>query len=510
MPPPETITLRLTPDQALQPDSHIRTALPTGRAYHQLIRRSIDARGKKVVVQLTVAALTSPPPSRSEAPPELESTAGPGTPVLVVGSGPAGLGAAFALQQRGLHPIVLDRGAPFPTRHREARALRLNGVLETDSAPYTCGLGGAGAYSDGKLYTRRGGANVARAMRLMAWFAGDEHLLVEAQPHVGSNRLPQLVERMRSHLEERGARFLFAREATGLLVRDGRVTGLQLADGEEMEAAAVVLAPGNSSRGLLATLHRQGVAMEAKSFAVGMRVEHPRSLIDDIQHGEYAGHPALGAARYSFAFSRLPRPVYTFCMCPGGHLLPTPPERQHLAVNGMSFASRSSKFSNAAIVAAVSPEDWPEESGSPLNGIAFQRLIEARCFNEGGGGYLAPAQRLTDFMAGRKGDLPECTYRPGVAPAELGRLLPAPVVEALREGLRRAGQRMPGYLTGEAIVVAPETLTSSPCRILRNENLESPSHTGLFPCGEGSGWAGGITSSFADGLAAGDAVLGHA
>lgn len=502
-----TITLRLTPDQSLDPEKHILAALPADCAHYQVTRRSIDARGGKVVVQFLVAALDAPPGAMLMPPPEPATGEGPA--ILVVGAGPAGLGAACALQQRGLRPIVLDRGAPFPARHREARALRLNGRLEGTVPPFTGGLGGAGAYSDGKLFTRRGGATVSRAMHLMAWFANDESLLVEAHPHVGSNRLPQLVERMRVFLEERGARFLFAREAVELVLGDGRVRGLRLSDGEEMEAAAVVLAPGNSSRTLIAALHDQGVAMEARPFAVGLRVEHPRKLIDGIQYGDLAGHPALGAARYSFAFSRLPRPIYTFCMCPGGHLLPTPPEAEHLAVNGMSFASRSSKFSNAAVVAAVSPDDWPDDRDSPLAGIAFQRRIEAECFARGGGGYLAPAQRLTDFLVGRKGDLPECTYRPGVTPADLAALLPAPIVEALREGLRRAGQRLPGYLTDEAILVAPETLTSSPVRILRHRNGESLSHPGLFPCGEGSGWAGGITSSFADGLEVGDAVVEH-
>ena len=505
MTPPQRITVRLTPDESLAPGEHIRALLPTGCDHYRVVRRSIDARHGRVAVQFTVEPLDTAPGPLLRAPVAGEPKGARGS-VLIVGAGPAGLGAAFTLLERGIRPVVLDRGAPFPARHQEAKDLRLNGRLSKVAPPYTSGLGGAGAYSDGKLLTRRKGVAVKRAMGLMSWFAQDESLLVEAHPHVGSNKLPRIVESMRAFLEENGVSFRLSTEVSGLVVRQGRVVGVRVAGGEEIDAAAVVLATGNSSRSLMESLGRQGVAMEPKAFAVGLRIEHPRPLIDRIQYGQYAGHPSLGTARYSFAFSRMPRSVYTFCMCPGGHLLPTPPEEGHLAVNGMSHAARNSRFSNAAVVAAVTPDDFGS-GDSPLRGISFQRRIEAACFEQGGGGYRAPAQRLTDFMAGRTGNLPECSYRPGVEPANLATVLPRYVVDALREGLRRAGQGLRGYVTEEAILVGAETLTSSPVRLPRNSSNESLSHAGLYLCGEGSGWAGGITSSFADGLETGSAVL---
>jgi len=415
--------------------------------------------------------------------------------------------AAYSLIQAGVVPLVVDRGSAFPTRHEHVRNLRQKGQL--DGAPaLTCGLGGAGTYSDGKLMTRRSSPATRKALSLLAWFGEDPALMIESHPHVGSNKLPALVDGLRIYLEENGARFYFNTTVVGLTMRSGRVAGAAIDTGETIGGEAVVLAAGNSSRTLLGNLSIAGIAMEARPFAMGVRVEHSREWVDSAQYGEFAGHPALGAARYAFAFSRGPRAVYSFCMCPGGTLLPTPPEPGHLAVNGMSFANRSGQWSNAALVAATTPSDWTALDSTVMGGIALQRSIESRAFLAAGG-YRAPAQRLTDFLAGRAStSLPESSYRPGLENLRVDHLITDEIVTALRTGFARADQKMRGYIQEEALVVAPETLTSTPIRILRNDLMQSKSHPGLFPCGEGSGWAGGITSSAADGLRTGEMAAG--
>ncbi len=502
----QRMTVRLTPDEALDPERSLRAHLPANVADYRIVRRGVDARQRLVKVQFTVDVSESGP----LAPVVLEPPAPPrpnGHRVIVVGAGPAGLMAAYALVQKGVSPIVLDRGAAFPGRHRQAKALRLWGQLD-GAPPLTCGLGGAGTYSDGKLMTRRNSKETRQALGLMAHFGCAPQLLVETHPHVGSNRLPALVDGLRGFLEGAGARFFFDTEVTGLARRGGRVSGVTIHTGEEVDGEAVVLAAGNSARPLLRRLLEGGVAMAAKGFAMGVRVEHQRAWVDEAQYGSFSGHPALGAARYALAFSDLPRAVYSFCMCPGGHLLATPPEPDHLAVNGMSFEKRSSRWSNAALVAATGPEDWARLDPSPLGGISWQKVVESRCFAVTGD-YRAPAQRLTDFIAGQLStSLPDSSYRPGLVSHRIDLLLPDVVVAALRTGFARAQAKMPGYVQEEALLVAPETLTSTPLRILRNELLQSPSLPGLFPCGEGSGWSGGITSSAADGLRVGEMAAG--
>lgn len=498
----QRISVRLTPDEALDLSRHLPNHLPAGTRDYRVVKRGIDARHKKVRVQLTVEIASDGmlPPLETNLPEPMQAT---GHKVVVVGAGPAGLMAAYALLSQGITPVIVERGAAFPDRHQGVKRLRQRGEV-VGAPPLTCGLGGAGTYSDGKLMTRRSGHATRQAMAIMAHFGNAPDLLIASHPHVGSNKLPALVDGLRRYLEDGGATFYFGATATGLVTRDGQTAGVALAGGGEVVGDAVVLAPGNSARMLFAGLLRGGVAMEPKPFAMGVRVEHQRAWVDQTQYGAFADHPALGAARYALAFSDLPRAVYSFCMCPGGHLLPTPPEPDHLAVNGMSHAARSGRYSNAALVAAVGPGDWAEYDAGVLGGITFQKLVESRCFAVAGA-YQAPAQRVTDFLAGRLSqNLPETTYRPGIVSHRLDLLLPKGVVDALRGGFGRADQKMRGYVQEECLLVAPETLTSTPLRLLRNEMLQSTSHPGLFPCGEGSGWSGGITSSAADGLRVGE------
>jgi uncharacterized protein len=495
------LNLRLTPDEYLTADQFITGRLPPGTSRFRVLRCAIDARGKGVSFELIVGTDddAEEPPAYTLREPDGERS----KRIVVVGAGPAGLGCAVALVEAGYRPLVLDRGQGFPGRHVAVKRLRWWGKLDGEP-PYTCGLGGAGTYSDGKLHTRKRGPEVRKALAVMASFAGSPEVLVETHPHVGSNRLPAALERLRLALEERGTEFRFGVTVESLSMTSNRVSGVVLDDGTKVGADAVVLAPGNSSRRLFSSLHEQSVSMSAKPLAVGVRIEHPRELIDRIQYGQYAGHPALDAARYAFAFSDLPRAVFSFCMCPGGHLLPVPPEPGHLAVNGMSFSTRSSAWSNAAVVAQVGPTDYG--AAGVLAGIAFQRALEACAFSIAGD-YRAPAQRAVDFLAGTASwSLPESSYKPGLVPARLDQLLPDSIVSALRTGLEKAHRRLPGFLTRDALLVGPETLTSSPVRIDRDSNFQSTSHPGLYPCGEGSGWAGGITSSMADGLRVGDQV----
>ncbi|MBM4371070.1 MAG: FAD-dependent monooxygenase, partial [Deltaproteobacteria bacterium] len=328
------------------------------RGAWRVARRSLDARrgrDPRWVLALDIAEPGEELPAFTRAPSPREPRRR-SPPVLVAGAGPAGLFAATALAEAGVPVEVLDRGEGFPARHFQARDLRLHGVFNPESN-LRFGLGGAGTYSDGKLFTRKRGPRVEEVLARLAWLAGDEDLVVEAHPHVGTNRLIPLLERLRRALEDAGVRFRFGVRAEGLLLREGRVCGLRTTAGD-LEAAAVILAPGNAARDTFAWLHRAGVALVSRPFAVGVRVEHPRALIDAIQYGAFAGHPELGAAEYRLAFPAGERGVFSFCMCPGGHVLPVPAEPGGLAVNGASHAARGSPFSNAALVVTTGPGDW--------------------------------------------------------------------------------------------------------------------------------------------------------
>jgi len=486
-------------------DEAVQAAAPDATEW-RIARRSLDARQRRRlqwVLSVEVRGATDEAFAPLGRAPIFPSAHPVGAPVVIVGAGPAGLFAATALAEAGIPVEILDRGAGFPARHQDVRDLRLDGRFNPESN-YRFGLGGAGTYSDGKLFTRKRGPVAREVLARLAWLGGDEDVAVDARPHIGTNRLVPLLEELQRGLEEAGVVFRFDTRATGLRVREGRVRGIRTDTGD-LDAAAVILAPGNASRDTFEWLDAAGVAMAPRDFAVGVRVEHPRELIDNFQHGDLAGHPELEAAEYRLAFQIGGRGVYTFCMCPGGHVLPVPTEPDALAVNGMSHAARSSAWSNAALVATVGPADWDGED--VLAGVRFQQRLERAAAAAGGGGCVAPAQGLTEFLRGTSsGRLPNSSYRPGLASGELGALLPAKLRAALREGLHRADRIMRGYVTREACLIGLETTTASPVRILRDDDLMSASHPGLHPCGEGAGYAGGITSSAADGLAVGRAV----
>jgi uncharacterized FAD-dependent dehydrogenase len=481
-----------------------------------VVRRSLDARKNHPVgFHLEVAVFAAdaidehddevlPAPLRARA----------GLHVVIVGSGPCGTFAALRLTDAGARVTIVELGKPVQPRRRDLASLTQRGALDPDSN-YCFGEGGAGTFSDGKLYTRTKDKRAVRTvLRALVTHGADPEILVESRPHVGSNRLPKILMAQRADLEARGATYVWSDGVVDLVSVDGRVTGVRCASGREVVGDAVVLAVGHSARKLYERLHTRGVALEPKSFAVGARVEHPQPLIDRIQYGRASGHPRLPAAFYHLA-ATVPtgdagdRGVYSFCMCPGGWIVDSSTEQGALCVNGMSLKRRDSPFANSALVVTVEPRDYLGRFGDgPLAGIELQRALERRAFELGGGDFVAPAQRLSDFIARRPTQQAlASSYRPRVVGGDVRSTLPPFVGDALERALSRFQRTMPGFVGAEAQLVGVETRTSSPIRILRDDRLASPSHPGLYPAGEGAGYAGGIVSAAVDGMRIADAIL---
>ena len=476
-----------------------------------VVRRSLDARkGRGIghVVGLEVA-LGGVPQAAARAQPARTATR---ERVVVVGAGPAGTFAALRLAEAGAAVTVVELGkAVQPRRHDLARLVR-GGDLD-ESSNYCFGEGGAGTFSDGKLYTRtRDRAAVREVLDVLVEHGAEPDIRVDSRPHVGSNKLPQILAGMRAHLEALGVAYRWSDPLVDLEVEGGRVGAARLASGAELPCDRLILAVGHSARGVYAWLVDKDVAVVPKPFAIGVRVEHPQPLIDRIQYGAAYQHPRLPAAFYHVTAQVAGRGVYSFCMCPGGWVVNSSTEVGRLATNGMSLKRRDSPYANAALIVTVDEADvtpFARHPGDPLAGIAFQRAVEERAFALGGGGFRAPAQRLDDFIAGRPTtQVLRSSYRPGVDGADLAEALPGSVVTALRAALPVFDRTMRGFVTSEAQLVGVETRTSSPLRLLRDERtLESPSHARLYPCGEGAGYAGGIVSAAIDGLRVADAIL---
>lgn len=476
-------------------------------------KRSIDARGGRVRFQLTVeldASQWEQPVCRAL----VESRP---SPVVIVGNGPAGLFCAYELARHGVAATVVDRGKPVQPRRRDLKLLNRGGVVDPDSN-YCFGEGGAGTYSDGKLYTRahkRG--DVRDVLEVLVRHGAPQEILVDARPHIGSNRLPKVVDAMRVALESVGVQFLFGRRVTGLLSAER--AGVRTLRGvscreEEIPGRCVVIATGHSARDVYEFLHAAQVPLVAKEFALGVRVEHPQPFVNQAQYGRYAGHPALAAASYRLAHTEGENRVFSFCMCPGGWIVPAATEPGALVVNGMSLSRRDSPHANSGIVVGVSPTELARAGFAehPLMGIEFQARIERAAFDAGGGDLRAPAQRVTDFVQGRpSADLPSTSYIPGIQPASLDAVLDAgglPLAARLRRGLSRFEQKMPGFVSEAGVLVGVESRTSSPVRVLRDaDTLECPNLAGMFPCGEGAGYAGGIMSAAMDGIRVARKVL---
>jgi uncharacterized protein len=477
-------------------------------------KHSIDARQRVIKVQLRLeVGIDGPLPAEEPPRPNYPTVTGGAPRVIIVGCGPAGMFAALRCLELGRKPIILERGKDASARRFDLAPILRKGTVIEDSN-YCFGEGGAGTFSDGKLYTRATKRGPVRTVyETLVAHGAPERILIDAHPHIGSNLLPKVVMAMRDSIRQAGGEVHFQAKVAEFILENGRARGVVTSDGREFTGDALILATGHSARDIYHLLEKHQVRMEQKAFAVGVRIEHPQPLIDSLQYHmprDQERPLLLPAASYRLATKIDDRGVHSFCMCPGGFIVPAATENDEVVVNGMSLARRDSPFANSGMVVTVEPEDTLpfQKRHGVLAGIAFQKQLEQAAKQFGGGGQMAPAQRLTDFIAGRASqDLPATSYFPGITPARLDEILPQWIVTRMRRGFRLFGEQMRGYVTAEANLVGFETRTSSPVRIPRDEKtLEHPDVSGLYPCGEGAGYAGGIVSAALDGLRCAEAV----
>jgi len=497
----------------------------------KIVKRSIDARGRRAprfvhVVDVEVATRAvdrDHPPSGARLAPaprvtERRRVHPDAARPIVIGMGPCGLFAALQLAEAGLRPILIDRGKPVETRAKDVGRLMGKGILDHDSN-LCFGEGGAGTWSDGKLYTRVGGPLVSEVLASLVSFGAPERILVDGRPHLGTDRLVALLKSMRAGLVELGCELVFDARVVGFEKNVDTITGVRLLDGRVIHGSHVVLAVGHSARDLYRLMSYERVAMVPKPFAVGFRIEHPQALIDEAQYGAWATHEDLPAANYELATRVQDGPrergVYSFCMCPGGSVVPTPTDDGELCINGMSHAARSGHNANSAIVVTVEPSDLASfaeddsETSKTLAGMTFQRHVEATAWTLGGGAFVAPAQRASDFLAETpSADSRRSSYRRGTRATDLAPCYPAWINDALRHALHDFEKRLPGYTSRDATLLGVETRTSAPVTVTRDiVTLQSTTHPRLYPAGEGAGYGGGIVSAAIDGLRVAHAIL---
>jgi uncharacterized FAD-dependent dehydrogenase len=467
----------------------------------KILKRSIDARGRKVVYRMQVQVFVDEPFKTEHytiSYPDIKDA----KPVIIVGAGPAGLFAALQCMELGFKPIVIERGKDVKQRRRDLADINKQGLVNPESN-YCFGEGGAGTYSDGKLYTRstkRGDVNAV--LKTFVAHGATADILVDARPHIGTNKLPQIITAMRETIMNAGGEVLFDTKVTTIIVEFGQIKGVKTLAGDTIKAGAVILATGHSARDVFEMLHRQNILIEAKPFALGVRIEHPQEIIDRAQYhcdsrGEY-----LPPSYYSLVEQVDGRGVFSFCMCPGGIIAPCSTEPGEIVVNGWSPSKRNNPYANSGTVVQINLEDVAGNNADPFKLLNFQKQIEQAAFAAGGGSLVAPGQRMVDFVEGRlSADLPKNSYLPGTKSVQLNEVLPGWINERLRKALPVFGKKMKGYYTNEAILVGVESRTSSPVKIPRDkETLQHPQIKGLYPCGEGAGYAGGIISAAIDGI----------
>ncbi len=423
---------------------------------------------------------------------------------IVVGAGPAGLFAAMRLAEAGARPLLLERGQPVHERRTQVARYWTHGELDPESN-VVYGEGGAGTFSDGKIYTRLKDGRVGYVLSRLVKAGADPGILVDAHPHIGTDRLRRVLVRFREQLLELGAELRFGARVEALLVHAGRCVGVRLGDGEEILGSPVVLATGQAARDSIEAFLAAGMVAQVRPFALGARIEHPREMVDRARHG--AAFDQLPAASYRLVAPdrRGQRKGYTFCMCPGGLVIPASERQGHVVVNGMSSSQRASRWSNAAVVVPVDQADYGADDA--LAGLRFRDAIEQRAWELGGGGFAAPAQRVSDLLAGRASvDLPRTSHPRGVVPTHLAELLPRPVLQAMIAALRAFDRELPGFAGSDAVLIAPETRTASPVRFARDEQRQALGLAGAYPVGEGMGWGGGIISAAVDGVRSAEAI----
>ncbi len=519
------ISLNLLPSEAAKPyiiKDYIAKALAINDASvtgYNIVKQSIDARSKQPLINLTLNIFIDEPYRSFEISNVVfQDVVKAKNKVLIIGAGPAGLFAALKLIENGIKPVLLERGKDVRARRRDLALLNKEGLINEESN-YCFGEGGAGTYSDGKLYTRsnkRG--SIQRILNLFVQFGAEEKILYQSHPHIGTNKLPHIITAMRKQILDSGGEFLFQKKLIDFKIEGNRFYSATTADGDAFKAEHIILATGHSARDIFLLLHHKNIQIESKPFALGVRVEHPQTIIDSIQYhcthrGEY-----LPPASYSIVQQVNGRGVFSFCMCPGGIIAPASTNAGELVVNGWSPSKRNNPYANSGIVVQVEEKDLLnyKEYHRPLKTIPpsllamyFQQSVEQKAYIAGGGKFVAPAQRMVDFSNNKiSGDLPGCSYLPGIASASLKELLPSFIHKSLQQAFKEFDKKMRGYFTNEAVVVATESRTSSPVRIPRNEKtLSHPQLENLYPCGEGAGYAGGIVSAAMDGERVAEAII---
>jgi uncharacterized FAD-dependent dehydrogenase len=511
----KTISISLAPADAAD-EGQIRQAIaaacaisPSRVTGYTIRKQSIDARSRQARIILLVLVFIDEKVAGLRAfDPQLRDVSG-SPHVVIAGAGPAGIFAALRLIALGIKPIILERGKDVRSRRRDLATLNKEGVVNPESN-YCFGEGGAGTYSDGKLYTRatkRG--SVEHILQLFHYFGAERHILYEAHPHIGTNKLPEIITKMREQIIACGGEIMFNTRLADILINGDTLAGVKTAGGETIACKSLVLATGHSARDIFTLLHDKGIGIVCKPFALGVRIEHPQEIIDQAQYHCPVRDPYLPPASYSLVAQESGRGVFSFCMCPGGIIAPAATAPGEIVVNGWSPSKRNNPYANSGTVVTVGEQDFARYNFTgPLAAMHYQQMVERRCYEAGGGKLVAPAQRITDFVAGvASSSFPACSYLPGIHSVPLASVLPNEVSAALKKGVMDFGKKMKGYYTQEAVMVATESRTSSPVRIPRDkETLQHTQVKGLYPCAEGAGYAGGIVSAAIDGIRCADAI----
>ncbi|MFT5777675.1 MAG: putative FAD-dependent dehydrogenase [Crocinitomicaceae bacterium] len=501
----QRVQIQVTPEQAQDDDflrRRLRTELNLGEKIFTFIvaKRSIDARKRQLKMNVSFDVyLEGEEPDQLN--PYIPQNVENAPKVAIIGAGPAGLFAALRAIELGLKPIIFERGKDVRERRRDLAILNKDSIVNPESN-YCFGEGGAGTYSDGKLYTRsKKRGDVQRALEWFVHFGATDEILVDSHPHIGTNKLPQIIVSMRESIIENGGEVHFNSKLTDFTIENGAIKSLEINGDKIHSFDHVILATGHSARDIFELLHKNGVALVAKAFALGVRIEHSQDLIDSIQYHGRLNDEFIPPASYSLVAQVEERGVYSFCMCPGGIIAPCATDTEEVVTNGWSPSKRNNPYSNSGIVVSVNPEDFKGYETNPFVCLDFQKSVELACWEAAGKTQKVPAQRLKDFMNGRvSNDLPKTSYQPGITSVDLNSVLPKMIARRLKKAFNQFGQKMQGYITNDAVLHAPESRTSSPIQIPRGENLQHPDVKGLYPCAEGAGYAGGIISAAIDGM----------